>query len=269
MHVTKRRILMIKALFFDIDGTLVSFRTHTIPASAVDALKALRQKGMKVFINTGRPRVSMLKAVGHLEFDGYITLNGAHVFTSQHTDIYKDRIPREDIERLVDYHAQHPDIPFVFVNKSGWIITAENADVRQVAALVHETIPPIRPIEEALNREVLQIIGYFPKEKDSEVFSQALTHCTPMRWHPLFADIIASGNSKSRGIDIVAQHYGFRLEETMAFGDGGNDMSMLRHAGVGVAMGNAAPEVQASADYVTTEVDDDGIVNALRHFGLL
>ena len=55
----------------------------------------------------------------------------------------------------------------------------------------------------------------------------------------------------------------------MAFGDGGNDIAMLQHAGVGVAMGNAMDEVKKAADFVTTSVDEDGIVNALRHFGLL
>lgn len=55
----------------------------------------------------------------------------------------------------------------------------------------------------------------------------------------------------------------------MAFGDGGNDIPMLKHAGIGIAMGNAAPEIQAVADYVTTSVDENGILNALRHFKLL
>ena len=55
----------------------------------------------------------------------------------------------------------------------------------------------------------------------------------------------------------------------MAFGDGGNDMAMLRFAGIGVAMGNANDEVKAVADYVTDGVDHDGVMNALRHFGIL
>lgn len=74
----------------------------------------------------------------------------------------------------------------------------------------------------------------------------------------------AKGNTKQNGINQIISHFGIRLEETMAFGDGGNDISMLRHAGIGVAMGNANDEVKASADYVTTSVDEDGIANALR-----
>ena len=65
------------------------------------------------------------------------------------------------------------------------------------------------------------------------------------------------------------KRFGFKLEETMAFGDGGNDIGMLRHAGIGVAMGNANDEVKAAADYITASVDEDGIYKALKHFGVI
>ncbi len=67
----------------------------------------------------------------------------------------------------------------------------------------------------------------------------------------------------------MISHFGIDLSETMAFGDGGNDIGMLRHVALGVAMGNAAPEVKASADFVTTDVTDNGVENALRHFRLI
>ena len=260
---------MVKAIFFDIDGTLVSFKTHTIPQSTRDALAQLREKGIKVFISTGRPKILMMKAVGDLPFDGYITLNGVHCFTSTGRDIYKDRIPADDIERLIRFNKQRPDIPFVFVHDDTWFITGVNEAVQEVADLIEITIPPVRPIEYARDKEIMQIMGYFKAGDDDEVFANVLKHCEPMRWYPLFADIIARGNSKSHGIDKVIAHYGIDLKDTMAFGDGGNDIPMLRHAGIGVAMGNAAPEVQNASDFVTTSVDEDGILNALKHFGVL
>ena len=69
--------------------------------------------------------------------------------------------------------------------------------------------------------------------------------------------------------DAVIAHFGIKLEETMAFGDGGNDIDMLKHAGIGVAMGNAGDNVKEIADYITTSVDDDGITNALKHFNVI
>ena len=79
----------------------------------------------------------------------------------------------------------------------------------------------------------------------------------------------AKGNTKQKGIDEIIRHFGIRLEETMAFGDGGNDVSMLRHAAIGVAMGNAVDEVKEHANYITTSVDENGIANALKHFSII
>ena len=81
--------------------------------------------------------------------------------------------------------------------------------------------------------------------------------------------LTAKGNTKQNGIDQIIRHFGIKLEEAMAFGDGGNDISMLRHAGIGVAMGNANDDVKAVADYVTTSVDENGIANALKHFHII
>ena len=67
----------------------------------------------------------------------------------------------------------------------------------------------------------------------------------------------------------MAHHMGFDSQRTMAFGDGGNDTSLVTTAGIGVAMGNALDSLKQAADFVTTSVDEDGIMNALLHFGLI
>lgn len=258
---------MRKALFFDIDGTLVSFKTHKIPESARHAIGLLRKKGHKVFIATGRPKL-LINNLGDLEFDGFITMNGAHCFTSDNEDIYKAVIPKEDIERLIAYFSSH-DYPFVCLSDNDWFITHSNDDVEEICRLIEIKTPPIASLETAREMDILEMMGYFPKETDPEVFDQVLTHCTPLRWHPLFSDIVQKGISKSTGIDRVIEHFGIDLQDTIAFGDGGNDIPMLSHAGIGVAMGNATERVQSYADYVTTTVDEDGISNALKHLGLI
>jgi hydroxymethylpyrimidine pyrophosphatase-like HAD family hydrolase len=67
----------------------------------------------------------------------------------------------------------------------------------------------------------------------------------------------------------MARHQGFDPKHTIAFGDGGNDTSMILQAGIGIAMGNAIEELKQQADYVTTSVDEDGIFNALQHFNVV
>ena len=159
---------MIKAIFFDIDGTLVSFRTHTVPESTRKALKQLHEQGVKLFIATGRPKL-LINNLDDLEFDGYITLNGAHCFTADYHDIYKGSIPPNDIEQLVSYCKNH-DYPFVFVHDNEWFITHVNADVEEISRLIAIPVPPVRPIEEALQTDILQTMGYF-KPKPMKRFS--------------------------------------------------------------------------------------------------
>ena len=96
-----------------------------------------------------------------------------------------------------------------------------------------------------------------------------LPSCESSRWYPAFADVTARGGDKGEGVKTVARHFGFPVEATMAFGDGGNDTRMLQVAGIGVAMGNANEPLKAVADYVTTSVDDDGVKRALEHWHVL
>lgn len=258
---------MSKALFFDIDGTLVSFKTHTIPQSTCNAINNLKANGHKVFIATGRPKL-LINNLGDLDFDGFVTMNGAHCYTANHQDIYRGTIPSEDIKRLINYCSTH-DFPFLCVSDKDWFITHSNDAVQEICQLINIKTPPFASIETALDREILEMMGYFPRETDEEIFNGVLTHCDTVRWHSLFTDIVKKGINKSTGIDEVIRFFGFKLEDTIAFGDGGNDIPMLKHAGIGIAMGNASTKVQAAADYVTTSVDDNGIANALEHFHLI
>ena len=91
----------------------------------------------------------------------------------------------------------------------------------------------------------------FITEEEEKEIRPSIPTCEIGRWYPSFADITAKGDTKQKGIDEIIRYFGIKLEETMAFGDGGNDITMLRHAAIGVAMGQAKENVKAAADYVT------------------
>ncbi|MBD8349394.1 Cof-type HAD-IIB family hydrolase [Dysgonomonas sp. HGC4] len=259
---------MIKAIFFDIDGTLKSFKTHSIPQSTIDAINEVKEKGIKVFIATGR----YFKQIGDLNglvFDGLITLNGAHCINSENETIFTNPIPRENIDALLRYHSEKFLFPSIFITEKKELINCIDENVREISRLVDVPLSPLGILDEIDKEEVLQIDAFINKEQEQEILDTVLTHCDASRWNPLFADVNVRGNSKRTGIDKFLEYYKLDFSETMAFGDGGNDVQMLKHVAIGVAMGNAGDEAKQAADYITDSADDDGIQNALKHFGVI
>lgn len=261
---------MTKALFFDIDGTLVSFDTHVIPTSTIEALTAAHEKGLKIFIATGRPKaiINNLSAIQDRGLiDGYITMNGAYCFVDNKV-IYKSEIPAEEVQTLAQI-CEAKGYPCIFVAEHSLSVCRPNELVSRIFYdFLHVDEIPVKTSKDATQEEIFQMTPFVTVEDEVEIIPQ-IPNCEIGRWFHAFADITAKGNTKQKGIDEIIAHFGFKLEETMAFGDGGNDISMLRHAAIGVAMGNANEDVKEVADYVTASVDEDGIAKALKHFGII
>ena len=257
---------MIKAIFLDIDGTMVSFETHRVPDNTKDALRKARDKGIKVFVSTGRSG-SDINNLDDLEFDGYITVNGAYCMVGDNV-VFKKSIAREDVEAFVRYVEEVEPVSCFFVEADKVSANVISEQMRQMMELVRFTPRPVLPIREFIDKEIYQLTAFFPVEHEEELMKY-LPGCDTMRWYPTFADIIACGVDKSVGMEKIGEYFGIKAGEMMAIGDGGNDVSMIKYAGVGVAMGNAGDDVKLVADYITTSVDDDGIGNAFRHFGIL
>ncbi len=259
----------VSIVFFDIDGTLVSFKTHRVPQSTLDAVAALRSRGIKVYIATGRP-LPFIDNLGELEYDGMVTVTGAHCFTREGKVICHRPVPADDVERVVAHLESGKDAyPVIFVCEEEMFVTEVNADVEQIARLLDIRMPQVCPPSRARGKNVLQLISFFGADREKEMMSRLMPGCVSMRWHPLFTDVIARGVSKSVGIDHVLAYEGIPLEEAMAMGDGGNDVAMVEHVPYGVAMGNACEELKRVAAYVTDTVDHDGVAKALQHFGLM
>ncbi|KAA6352203.1 putative phosphatase [termite gut metagenome] len=256
---------MIKALFFDIDGTLVSFKTHTIPQSTINAIEQAKRKGIKAFISTGRPKV-IINNLGDLAFDGYITMNGSYCFVGEEV-VYKCRIPQEDVQTMADI-VERDNIPCVFVEENRMNLCKMNEMTEEFQRALKVPHLPVVTTREVMSKEIYQMSPFITVEQE-KVIMPLLPHCSAGRWFPTFADVVAANNGKEKGIDEINSYFGFDLEETMSFGDGGNDIGMLRHAAIGVAMGNANETVKQAADYVTTSVDDNGVMNALQHFNII
>lgn len=261
----------IKAIFFDIDGTLVPYGLGKIPEEVSDAIAAMRRNGIKIFIATGR-HLNWINNLGDTEFDGFVTVNGGMCLEADRkTIIHRQCIDPADLSRLETFSRKH-DIPLVVVPAQDDIfITRYTPEVELVAKELHLPFVPLGEVAQAVGKDVVQLMAFGSEEerRSSGLFGKTLLNAEPTSWNPYFCDIIPKGSDKSAGLEAMGKHFGFDISETMAFGDGSNDMGMIKTAGIGVAMGNADHAVKEIADYITTADTDHGIVNALRHFGLL
>ena len=249
---------MIKAIFFDVDGTLIPHGEMTIPDSVKKALKDVQKQGVKLFVATGRPPASMKHVIEEFQFDGYLTANGQYCFNNNDV-IYEKYIEKESILTLLPYIKENK-VPVLFANLKGCYKNEHNSSFDPSWPLYDENTIG--------DEKIVQVMTPILPSEDEE-FLKHLPGCKSARWTDDFADIIPIEGGKEYGIDRIIDYYHIALDEVMAIGDGGNDISMLKHVPHSVAMGNAKEEVKKNASYVTTHILDDGIINAFKHFHLL
>lgn len=257
----------IKAVFFDIDGTLISLKTKVIPESTQNAIKNLRKKGIKVIVATGRS-INDLYHIKHIEFDGFLTFNGGYCMTIDGQVMFKQTIHSDDIKNLINY-SEKSTVSFSLMYEDKVRISHESPQVLELYTHVNIPVPPLYDKETLDIENVLQVNVFIDPENEVSFMKKVMPNSLSSRWTSLFADVNPGGISKQKGVEYFCEHFNIDVTETMAFGDGGNDISMLKFVEIGVAMGNAGDNVKEIADFVTEEVDNHGVEAALIHFGLL
>ena len=258
---------MIRALFFDVDGTLLSFKTHRVGDSTRAALLEARARGVKLFVATGRT-VSDLEPLAGIPFDGYVALNGSRCVGADGQVVSRHPIPADVFARALET-AEELDFPVSLELEEGIFVDRVTPAVEQLAAMIAHPVPPVADLRALFARaECCQMCFYIDPATEMRVMER-LPELSANRWSPIFADINVRGVDKATGMLEFLERCDLTAAEAMAFGDGGNDAPMLRAAGVGVAMGNGCREALEAADYVTASVDDDGIRKALVQFEVI
>lgn len=257
----------VDAVFFDIDGTLLSFKSHEVSSSTEEAISILQEKGIKTILSTGRS-INSIDHVKYLNFDGYITFNGGYCVSQDGFVLFKKAIDSSDIESLMGF-AQKNSLSFSLMSEKEVSIYNVTPEIAGLYAMLNLPVPKPVDFDSMEKDSVLQVNIFIDEKEEDEFMKMVMPNSLASRWSPIFADVNPQGQSKQIGIDVFCQHFGIDLSRTMAFGDGGNDITMLKHVNTGVAMGNANPEVKEIADYVTDDVDSDGIWNALKRFKVI
>lgn len=253
---------MIKAIFFDIDGTLLSHRIKDVPVSTRQSLYQLSKIHTDRVIATGRHSTEIdILPVNDIKFDAYITLNGQLCYDSKGNVFYEN--PLQETEEILKlFHSS--TVPVMLVEKKRMYINFINDDVVQAHKAISTPLPPVM---EYTGNTIYQAIFYV-KQKEQSKITEHLKNVEITRWNDNAIDVVAKGGSKVTGIERYLSIKGYTREETAAFGDGENDMEMLRYVREGIAMGNASNFVKSVADYITSDIDSDGIEKGLRHLGL-
>lgn len=256
---------MIKAAFFDVDGTLFSHQTNQVPPSTREAIAALQARGIPCIVATGRHPVELAALpIEEIGFDAYLLMNGQMMLDRQKNMLFSIPISGKAKQTLLEHFENHR-YPSLILEEKDIYLNFLSDRVLQAQAYFSLPMPKIDTYR---GNEIYQFCLYMPDEE--EYLLEAIADdCAITRWHNYGIDLVAKGGGKMAGIRRYLDSIGAAPDEIIAFGDGENDVEMLRFAGIGVAMGNAAESARTAADYVTADIDDDGIAKALKHFHLI
>lgn len=256
---------MIKAAFFDVDGTLFSHQTNRVPPSTREAIARLQARGILCVVATGRHPIELaalpLEEIG---FDAYLLMNGQMMLDKQKNMIFSVPIS-EKVKKVLVEQFENKLYPALILEKDDIYLNFSNNRVVQAQAHFNLPMPKISTYS---GKEIYQFCLYI-REEEERFLAPIADDCVITRWHNYGIDLLAKGGGKMVGIQRYLDTIGVAPEEIIAFGDGENDIEMLSFAGIGVAMRNAEDSVKAAADYVTADIDDDGIAEALKHFNLI
>ena len=277
-----------KILFLDVDGTLIDYRA-IMPESAGRAVDQARANGHLVYICTGCSKAEVLSR-NLCELDGMIGANGGYV--EDHGEVIMHQsIPVEDVRRIVEWCDQRGLGAVLETNDGIFYSELMRNQAREVyskyaagkgstyedAWKKNEGIEDRMDFlygEERYRSDINKIDFVLSSYQDFLDAKQEFSHMIANTWggkdeQALFGDLSPAGITKKNAIDVLLKHLGRSVDDTIAFGDAKIDISMFEICNYSVAMGNAGPETKEAADYITTDVNEDGILNAFRYLNLI
>ena len=263
----------IRIIALDLDGTLLNSNKELTPGNLA-ALQKAADAGIEIVPTTGRFYGGMPEVIRKMPFVHYaITINGAAVYdVRKQQDIAKAEIPMQKAVEIMEYLDTLPVIYDCYMDNWGWMTRAMWEKAEKFAPNAHylKMIKELRtPVPELKTRlketgHDVQKIQFFVQ--DMKLHGELL-RLLPMQFPTTAVSTSVSNNieindrhaNKGEAIGKLAAYLGFGISETISFGDGLNDLSMIKAAGIGVAMANACTEVLAAADEMTLDCDHDGV----------
>ena len=263
-----------KLIALDLDGTLTNSRKEISPRNR-EALIRVQQQGVLLTLASGRPTYGIAPLADELrmqDFGGFVlAYNGGEVICWETKEmVYAKVLPEEAMPVIYDCVRSCGQTLLTY---SGAEVLTEHASNPYVQQAARRNRMAVRETNDFLTEVVAPVpkclaVGN-PEELtplEAVLRVRLSGQVNVFRSEPYFLEIVPAGIDKAAGLDIILGLKGIRREETVAIGDGFNDVPLMQLAGVGVAMGNAQEPVKRAADWVAPSNDDDGVAAAIARF---
>ena len=264
----------------DLDGTALNSNKE-LSAGNLAALERAANAGIEVVPTTGRFFDGMPEVIRKLPFVRYaITINGAEVADLKTGKvIFRAEIPWKQAVEIMTLLDEYPVIYDCYQSNAAWMTAAQKEHIDSIVSsehyriMLHQLRQPVPELKQVLaqRQQGVQKIQFFT---DLPELRLRLMKELPERFENLCVSSSVSDNveinqmhaNKGEALMALADYLNVPRDATLAFGDGLNDLSMLKDAGVGVAMANAEAEIKAAADWITLSCDDDGVAAGIYKF---
>lgn len=277
-----------KIVFLDVDGTLIDYEAK-LPASAAKAVDLARANGHKVYICTGCSKAE-IEQRNLCDLDGMIGGNGAYVEDNGHVVMHQG-LTKEEVKHIVDW-CNERHLGFYLEANSGMYCNdymleqgpetmikygqGKGADLSKATESANSFVNSFIHLtgEDLYRDDVNKISFILSRYQDHLDSKEEFPTLEANTWGgkgelALFGDLGPAGITKKHAIEVLLDYLNADVKDTISFGDAKIDLSMFELCAYNVAMGNGGPEIKAAADYITTDVNDDGLYNAFRYLKLI
>lgn len=272
----KAKQIPYRAIALDLDGTLTNHEKVVTPKTR-EALLQASAKGAVIILASGRPTYGIEPVAKCLELNkqgGYIlSYNGGNIVNAKTGEkLFSQFLPDEVIPELYAYAKEHGHALLGYAGNE--IITEMPDDqyVKEESRINKMNIRKVDNLFESLESHPTKLLmtgdPTLMLKAEEELVEKLGDRMDIFRSAPFFLELVPKGIDKAKSLTRLLTKINLTPADLIAFGDGYNDLSMLKLAGMGVAMENAAPEVRAEADYVTLSNEEDGVAAALIHFNM-
>ena len=282
----ERERTMYKYIFLDVDGTLYSPLAGETPQSAIEALKKARENGYKIFLCTGRS-LAEAKSYLHYDVDGFIFGAGGMIY-AERKRIYDHPIKKEDVTMIKEM-IRSSGMGFslegsagAYCSKEGyeavlWYYSGGVTDRKIRIQKAQANCMYEEEYGDESNDAIYKICAFgkrweedYPALRKQLPAPYVLTKSMEIPHENFCIGEVSDGTiTKKTGIEKILEYYHASKEEAVGIGDSENDIPMFEACGLGIAMGNGTSGIKAKADYITTDILDNGLYNAFVYAGII